>query len=39
MRRSQLNSIIEVVKGDVSFAKGDAKQATVQTRFYCAVLW
>ncbi len=32
-RQNQLNSIIEVVKGDVTFAKGDAKQATVHCKY------
>jgi hypothetical protein len=33
MRRNQLNPIIEVVKGDVAFTKGDAKQATVHYKY------
>ncbi len=33
MGQNQLNSIIEVVKGVVTFTKGDAKQATVHYKY------
>jgi hypothetical protein len=33
MGRDQLNQIIEIVKGDVTFTKGDSKTATMHYKY------